>query len=260
MGLEISKALGVGAIQPNIYINRNKFSAVFSGDLYSDKFESYSLERYTSEPAIRKMINANPKIKNLVKDFNPELNLNMQELEQLLAHHATDTKNICIGITQNLPFSLQTKVNSQAIESAAYLHDLGKVFIPREILNKPAKLSEAETQIMHKHSQLSYELLKNTNLDKKTLNLIRNHHQNAQKTGYPLVGNDFNADLDLQILSTADKYSALTETRTYKAPMNPKEALTIIYQDVKEGKLHPFVFKALVNYANNTVTNTQAIS
>lgn len=260
MGLEISKALGVGAIQPNIYINRNRFNASFSGDLYSDKFESYSPERYTSEPAIRKMINANPKIKNLVKDFNPEMKLNMEELEKLLKRHATDTKNIAIGITQNLPFSLQTKVNSQAIESAAYLHDLGKVLIPPEILNKPDKLNDTETKIMHKHSQLSYELLKSTNLDEKTLNLIRNHHQNAKKTGYPWVGNDFNADLNLQILSTADKYSALTETRTYKAPMNSKEALTIIYQDVKDGKLHPFVFKALVNYANSQATKAKAIS
>lgn len=259
MGLEISKAFGVGAIQPNIYVNRNRYNVGFFGDLYSDKFESNSPHRYTSESSIRKMINSNPKIKNLVKDFNPELNLNMQELEQLLSQHATDTKNIAKGITQNLPFSLQTKVNTQAIESAAYLHDLGKVLIPAEILNKPDRLNEAETQIMHKHSQLSYELLKNSNLDEKTLNLIRNHHQNAKKTGYPWVSKDFNADLDLQILSTADKYSALTETRTYKAPMSSKEALTIIYQDVKEGKLHPFVFKALVNYANDTTPMAKAI-
>ena len=65
------------------------------------------------------------------------------------------------------------------------------------------------------------------------------------------VSNDFNADINLQILSAADKYSALTEKRTYKKEMPPKQALTIIYQDVKDGKLHPFVFKALVNYVNS---------
>jgi HD-GYP domain-containing protein (c-di-GMP phosphodiesterase class II) len=98
---------------------------------------------------------------------------------------------------------------------------------------------------------LSYELLKNSGLGDKTLKLIRNHHQNAKRTGYPWVSNDFNADLNLQILSTADKYSALTEKRAYKESMTPKQALTVIYGDVKEGKLHPFVFKALVNYAEN---------
>ena len=109
---------------------------------------------------------------------------------------------------------------------------------------------------MHTHSELSYELLKMTDLDEKTLKLIRNHHQNAKKTGYPWVGNDFNADLNLQIVSIADKYSALTETRPYKRSMTPKQALTIIYQDVKEEKLHPFVFRALVNYAKQNEPKT----
>ena len=113
---------------------------------------------------------------------------------------------------------------------------------------------------MHKHSELGYEILKNTNLDKKTLNLIRNHHQNAKKSGYPFVSNDFRADLDLQILTMADKYSALTEKRAYKEAYTPKQALTIIYADVKDGKLHPFIFKALVNYVENIkVLNPQTV-
>ena len=130
------------------------------------------------------------------------------------------------------------------------------VLIPKEILDKPAKLTPEETKIMHTHSELSYELLKTTDLDEKTLKLIRNHHQNAKKTGYPWVGKDFNADLNLQIVSIADKYSALTEPRPYKKSITPKQALTIIYQDVKDEKLHPFVFKALVNYAKQNETKT----
>ena len=131
--------------------------------------------------------------------------------------------------------------------------------IPSEILNKPAKLDEREQKIMQTHSEVSYELLKNSGLNNKTLSLIRNHHQNAKHTGYPWVNKDFNADINLQILSIADKYSALTENRIYKAPLTPKEALTIIYQDVKEGKLHPIVFKALVNYVKTTTTEQVAV-
>ena len=215
-----------------------------------DTFENTSLDSFTHENAIRKMIANNPKIKNIVKDFNPEMNLNMEELRDLQLNHATDTKNITKGIVENLPFSLRTKVDEKALEDASYLHDLGKVLIPKNVLNKPDKLNDAETKIMHTHSELSYELLKNSGLDDKTLKLIRNHHQNAKRTGYPWVSNDFNADLNLQILSTADKYSALTEKRTYKEPMNPLQALTVIYEDVKGGNLHPFVFKALVNYTD----------
>jgi putative nucleotidyltransferase with HDIG domain len=250
MGLSINRPLGVGGINSNISIDRNR-QVGFGNNLNADTFENTSITRYTTEPAIKRMIASNPKIKNITKGFNPDMQLNMQELKELLAQHATDTKVIAKGIIENLPYSMQSKVNSKAIEDAAYLHDLGKVLIPTEILNKPDKLDDREIQIMHKHSELSYELLKNSGIDDKTLMLIRNHHQNAKRTGYPWVDNNFNADLNLQILSVADKYSALTEKRSYKEPMNDKQALTIIYKDVKEGKLNPVVFKALVNYAKD---------
>lgn len=246
MGLEINRPLGVGGINGNIYLNRSNNRISFTS--VTDSFQSTSLDRFTTEAAINKMINANPKVKKIVKDFNPELNLNMEELSALMQNHASDTRNITRGIVENLPFSLRTKVDEKALDDASYLHDLGKVLIPKEVLNKPGKLDQNELKVMHTHSELSYELLKSTNINQKTLQLIRNHHQNAQKTGYPWVAKDFTADLNLQILSIADKYSALTEKRIYKAPMSAEQAMTIIYQDVKDGKIHPFVFKALVNY------------
>ena len=251
MGLEINRAFSVGALQPNNRVDRNRYNIGFGTGLNADTFQSTSVKSLATEQYIRKAVNSNPKIRAIVKDFNPDLNLNIEELNDLQQNHATDTQSIINGIADNLPFALRNRVDIKAIDDAAYLHDVGKVLIPPEILNKPAKLDEKETKIMHTHSELSDEILKNSNLNEKTLNLIRNHHQNAKKTGYPWVGKDFNADLNLQILSAADKYSALTESRTYKAPMSPKQALTIIYQDVKDEKLHPFVFKALVNYAKS---------
>lgn len=252
LGMEIARPLGVGGINRYINIGRSNYGINFGNNLKADTFENNSIDRFTTEPAIKRMIAANPKIKNIVKNFNPQLDLNMAELQELLQNHASETGHIAAGIVENLPFSLHSKVDTKAIKDASYLHDLGKVLIPKEVLNKPAKLDVVETKIMHTHSELSYELLKNSGLNEKTLNLIRNHHQNAKKTGYPWVSNDFRADLDLQILSVADKYSALTENRAYKEAMTPKQALTIIYQDVKDEKLHPFIFRALVNYANTT--------
>ena len=251
MGLEINNSPYVGRINPNIYSPRY----VSFGQTPADTFESSSPERFTTEVAIKKMIANNPKIYNIVRNFNPEMNLNMEELRELQLNHATDTKNITKGIVENLPFSLQSRADIKALEEASYLHDLGKVLIPKEILNTPDKLDDNETKIMHTHSELSYELLKNSGLSDKTLKLIKHHHQNAKKTGYPWVNNDFNADLNLQILSAVDKYSALTEKRAYKEPLTSEQALTIIYQDVKEEKLHPFVFNALVNFSNNIMSD-----
>lgn len=259
MGFEINRPLSVGGINPNIYVNQNhRYNSGFGNTLNADTFEQTSIDRFTNERAIKRMIANNPRVRKIAGQYNPELKLNLTELKELLANHATDTQNITKGIIEHLPYSIQTKIDAKAIEDASYLHDLGKVLIPPEVLNKPARLDEREQKIMQTHSEISYELLKNSGLSEKTLNLIRNHHQNAKRTGYPWVNKDFNADINLQILSMADKYSALTENRIYKAPLTPKEALTIIYQDVKEGKLHPFIFKALVSYAQDTTAEQVA--
>lgn len=250
MGIEILRFPGVNGINANNGVNSAKFRQSFRGNSAADdKFESSSVNRYTSEFYLQKALRSNPKISRILTDAGVPVKLNMEQLNNLLQTHAQDTKNIALGICENLPFSLKNQVDVKTIGDGAYLHDVGKALIPPEILNKNGKLDERETEIMHKHSELGYELLKDYNIPAKTLHIIRNHHQNIKKSGYPWVGQNFNADLNLQIVSAADKFSALTEKRPYKEPLDSKQALTIMYKDVEDGKLHPFVFKALVNYA-----------
>ena len=248
MGIDIQKPLGVGGIS-NIYAQR----AFLGGTSGMDSFESTSVARFATKNYIENAISANPGIKNILRQMNAPLKLNLKELQELSENHAKDTQNIAAGIISNLPKALKQHVDVKAVKDAAYLHDVGKVLIPVEILNKNGSLTDAEKKIMHRHSELSYEILKNSGLDMKTLNLIKYHHQNASHTGYPKVPADFFADINLQILTAADKYSALTEPRVYKAPMDKDKALAIIYRDVANGNLHPFVFKALKDYTENSV-------
>ena len=173
-------------------------------------------------------------------------------MNELSKGHLADTKTIVEGMLNNLPLGLKQHTNIKALKEAAYLHDIGKVLIPKEILNKKERLSEKEKEIMHKHSELGYEILKNSDIDTRTLDLVKYHHQNASHSGYPKVKSDFFADINLQILNTADKYAALTEKRTYKEPFDKDTALKIIYKDVIAGNIHPFVFKSLNDYLNKT--------
>lgn len=242
------RPLGVGGINSNIRITPERLYPAFKANgETSDRAEFNSIGKYTSEKFITNQVRTNPEISKIMKEINAPIVLNMEELRELQAGHADETKRIAMDIANNLPQSLKNQVNMKALQDAAYLHDLGKVLIPKEILTKPSKLTPEEERIMHKHSELSYELLKNSDIDTKTLNLIKYHHQNPNHTGYPKVKEDFNADINLQILSLADKYSALREKRPYKDSMNSKQALTIIYKDVKARNIHPFVFNALVN-------------
>lgn len=251
MGIDINKPLGVGGINSNMAIS--PFRIGFGSNSGADSFQSTSVSRFMTETAIKNAIAANPKIKDILNEMNAPIKLNLKELQELADNHSKETQNIAAGIISNLPKGLKEHVNVKSVKDAAYLHDIGKVLIPAEILNKNGKLDDKEKAIMHRHSELGYELLKNTDIDTRTLNLVKYHHQNASHTGYPKVPTDFFADINLQILNAADKFSALTEQRVYKPALDKDRALAIIYKDVKDGNLHPFVFKALHDFTKDTV-------
>ena len=267
MGLEINANQSLAGVSSNFFINpiqqkRNDFSKYVGVDNRPDSVSTNTdLSKYANKQAIVDMIKANPQIIKILNDSQMPININMKVLDDLNKNHLPETKKATIGIVNNLPQEFKSAVNYQALQKAAVLHDIGKVLIPEAILNKNGNLDEKEFNIMQNHAILGYEMLKTTDLDSETLELIKNHHQNAQQTGYPNVSENFVANINTQILSTADMYSALREKRAYKSEMGKNQALAIIHKEMKAGKIHPAVFKALVDFANKqenlTVINPQ---
>lgn len=161
-----------------------------------------------------------------------------------------ETCNIALGVYSILSDEIKNQVDKFALKEASMLHDLGKVLIPSKILNKPARLNSKEREIMNIHSTLGYELLKTQKINQETLDLVKYHHQNLIRSGYPaLEETSHPSDIGVQIISTADKYSALREARVYRRKLSRIESLLILYREVREGKIHPEVYKALVDYA-----------
>ena len=261
-GMNPVRPLGANGLYSTQRVNQNPYMNFGQAELDRDTFQysSNSVNRYTNEGYIISAIKSNPKVREILRKNGMSGEINMENLKNLLGTHAKDTQNIADGIVENLPVALKYEVNKKSLSDACYLHDIGKALIPNEILNKPARLTPEEEKIMHTHSELSYELLRKSDIDTRTLNLIKYHHQNALGNGYPAVGNDFNADINLQVLSMADKYSALTEKRAYKEAMGNEKALGIIYQDVKEGKFSPLVFNALVTHVKENTPTMQKLS
>ncbi len=247
--LNIRQAYNVGAITPNFGISNSRRNSIKKP---ADRVELRSLERFFSESVIKKMLSNNPKIRSFVMKFNPEMKLNMEELRELQYGHAKDTQNIVRSIVDNLPYSMQAAIDKKHLDEAAYLHDLGKVLIPKEVLNKPGKLTPDERKIMDTHSIIGFELLKNSGLSEKTLNLIKHHHKRLTELDKMFKRQ---SDYALQVLSTADKYSALLENRVYKKSMIPQEALSIIYRDVENGELDMRIFMALAKHAQSSSEN-----
>ena len=214
----------------------------------SFRYSENSIQQYLTEEYIKNALHTNPQIRQILAQNGIPAEINMNNLHHIQSNHAADTQEIAKGIIRHLPQSERYKIDTNAINQASYLHDMGKVFIPNEILNKPAMLESYEREIMKAHSDLGYEILKDSTLDEKTKELVRYHHQNPLGNGYPASKIDFRSDLNLQILSAADKYSALTENRAYKAALTPDKALGIIYADVQKKQIDPVVFRGLAGY------------
>lgn len=232
-----------GAVQ----INRNSYF------VYADEGGKTFLNtgEHIQKYAVKRMMSLNPSIEALLKQYKIKPEIHIKTLKELTGGHMNETCNIAEGVFSMLSEDLKRDLDKSIIKEASMLHDLGKVLIPSKILNKPAKLNVKEREIMNIHSTLGYELLKTQNISPKTLELIRYHHQNLQHSGYPAIETTITSDIAVQIVSISDKYSALREARVYRRRLSRLESLLILYREVREGKIAPEIYNALVKYATN---------
>ncbi len=202
--------------------------------------------------AVKNMLAKNPAVKRLLNKYKIKPSINTKTLKELAGGHMNETCNIAKGVYSILAENLNPEIDRAIVKEASMLHDLGKILIPSKILNKPAKLNSKEREIMNIHSTLGYELLKSQGVKKEILELVKYHHQNLNKSGYPEFEEDLpqNLPIGMQIVSIADKYSALREARVYRRKLTRLESLLILYKEVREGKIHRSVYEALVKYAS----------
>lgn len=145
------------------------------------------------------------------------------------------------------------EINSIATASA--MHDIGKITIPNEILNKPGRLTPEEFEIMKQHSINGAKMLdgmqffKNEPLMKFTYEICRWHHERWDGRGYPdgLKGNEI--PIAAQVVSIADVYDALTSERCYKKAFSHEKALEMIRNN-ECGVFNPLLLECLNDVAD----------
>lgn len=116
---------------------------------------------------------------------------------------------------------LPKKNIKQAVQSG-FLHDIGKAKVPVSILNKPARLTEDEFNIVKKHPIYGYFILSEDNfIDKDVKHAVLLHHERIGRNGYPFVVSEKNIGLLTSIVSVADVYDAMTSDRVYKKKATP---------------------------------------
>jgi len=195
------------------------------------------LNAYNNENYLNFLINSNPELKKFLSENGIDGKVYTNHVSSMVNTHLTSTSAIALQLANKMNISASDK---KILEQACVFHDFGKVLIPPEIVNKPSGLTSEEKRIMDLHAELGYQLLSNTGMNQKTLNLIRNHHKPQE----------LNNDVLGQILSVADIYSALREQRSYKTALSDADTLKILDQKAKNGEVSAEVVNTLKSIVN----------
>lgn len=118
-----------------------------------------------------------------------------------------------------------SKNQLEAVRVAGTLHDIGKIYVPSEILTKSRKLNEAEFNLVKEHPRVGYEILKNEKFPWPIAKIVHQHHERMNGSGYPagLCGKDIM--LEARILAVADIVEAMASHRPYRPALGIDKAL-----------------------------------
>lgn len=130
----------------------------------------------------------------------------------------------------------------------ALLHDIGKIGIPTELLNKPGKLSDEEFEIIKSHAAKGYEVLKDISIMPELAVGAKSHHERPDGMGYPNGLKDGEIPFVAQIIAVADTFDAMYSDRPYRKRMNYDRAVSII-KEVSGTQLSSVVVDAFLRLA-----------
>lgn len=183
--------------------------------MFNDKFEFYSP--------------SNIHLKDLDSALKDSLSV-MYKLDDMTLKHSENVSNLCTRVCQQLRCNNQFTIHCMI---AGYIHDLGKMYIPNEILTKDGKLTDEEYEIMKTHTTLGYKYC----MDNFNLRAYSDgpwyHHESLNGTGYPRGLRKNDIPYSAQIIRVCDEYDALVTKRHYTTHVNISETLKQLIKDAR---------------------------
>lgn len=149
-------------------------------------------------------------------------------LDAFTRRHSENVANITCRLCENLGLSNGFTVYAT---TCAYLHDIGKIFIPPSVLQKPGRLTDEEYAIMKTHTTIGYKICMDDLKLRPYAAGALYHHEGLDGSGYPngVKGNDI--PYEAQIIRVADEFEAITAKRQYKSHVGILETLNILIDD-----------------------------
>ena len=201
----------------------------------------------------------NLKLYNLDETMKYQLS-SLNRMDMFTKRHSENVGNLVCRICEYLHCS---KIFTIHATICGYLHDVGKLFIPPEILNKPGRLTDEEYAIIKTHTTLGYEMLSKDLKLRPYAEGALYHHEALNGSGYPQGLTKKDIPYVAQIIRVADEYDAIVTKRQYKTHINISEtlrdlikdaqpsdyiktvALDVVRENYKVGKINPKALKAL---------------
>lgn len=177
---------------------------------------------------------------NLDESMRYQLNM-LDNLDVFTRKHCENVANLTCRLCERLHCN---KGFTEYCTICAYLHDIGKLFIPSEVLQKPGKLTDEEYEIMKRHTTLGYKMcMEDLKLRPYAAGAL-NHHEALNGCGYPNGLTKKEIPYEAQIIRVADEYDAIVSKRQYKSHIGISDTLKILIENARpyntqEGKTIP---------------------
>lgn len=188
-----------------------------------------------SEVRLGKAVNT-PSAKKVVETLvtsclqNPDAFVNMTRLKDFDDYTFTHSVNVSVLA---IAIGKRLGLNAHELENlglAGLLHDVGKMKVPDEILNKPGKLTDDEFAIMKQHPVYGYEVMKNdTSISPEVIKAALQHHEKSDGSGYPSGIQEQDISKYAKIIAICDVYDAITSNRCYHKGMIAADALKMLF-------------------------------
>jgi len=179
------------------------------------------------------------KVKNQEQIIHSMIDM-IESRDSYTAGHTKRVAKYCVLIAKEMGYS---EADIELVKNAAWLHDIGKISTPDSILLKPNKLDFTEYKLIQEHLNAGYEMLRKIDQYKVISEIMREHHEKYDGSGYPrgLKGDEIRPLS--RIMMVADAFDAMTTNRVYKPRKSIEDALNEL-KELSEIHFHPDVVKS----------------
>lgn len=193
---------------------------LFAGSKFAELYNTAAMVK-EAEDVLEEVVSQIVRSKTMVANVN-----SLKTYDDYTHQHCVDVGVLSIVLGRELRLGRKALIN---LGKAAFFHDIGKMFVPKLILNKPERLNEEEFEEMKKHSQYGHDCLKYVLKQPKLIyESVLYHHERFDGSGYPLGSAGGDIPFFAKIIAVTDVYDAITSKRPYKSPMIATEAYEYI--------------------------------